>query len=120
MYNVSENAVPMQYPLAMSGLYGPDASGYAPPSVLNKTPSAVPGDANLGPVYGPAYTPPKPAGWDPLNPTNVPWKQPLPHDSMIRWKYGLKEEFFKGVPNYYVYGGALVLFLSGWIFKKRS
>lgn len=126
MYNVSENAVPMQYPLAMNGI-GTDAGGYSTVGLpVKPMPSSVMDANNLGPVYGGAYTPSL------TIPSIIPGKpgttfvgqsadvyRPPSGESRLRWQYGLKEEFFKGVPNYYVYGGALLLLLAGYFKAKR-
>lgn len=123
MYNVSEIAVPTQYPLALSGLGDINSAAYVKFewNVLQR---------DYGNIVTPQDRQEMFAAFDDNNVLaaaavnarikariKAATKPSAPGVDMTQYRFGPSDELFHGVPNYYIYGGALLLVLSRF-FKK--
>ncbi len=120
MYNVSEQAVPTQYPLGINGLgtstlNAPNAAAYAKRvNDLDSFGLITPAEKVL---VGQLIQAGKFKNADMILAEKE--KAALGKPESFQWKFGPSDELLKGVPNMYIYGGVALLLLAR-LFKKRS
>jgi hypothetical protein len=120
MYNVSENAVPTQYPLALGALQSGTAVAYEWKLIQRDyAPLVTPQDRQeMFAAFDDNNTVAAAAIVERIK-ARIGGATKPPRKASLVDKLGPNDELITGVRNLYIYGGVALLVLAG-MFKKRS